>query len=230
MTTFSPKASLPYPGLPDVPNGPAAFQALATKLDDCTVPTYSTTVQRDNSNGTPLAGDMCIIENYPTSTFNQLMIWDGAAWQEFTYGTSHVYAPVWNFASGTIGNSASFGTYMLTGKRCWINAALTWGSGSGLGPGDVTVSLPTGISGAAHGSFYVWTGTGVAHNASGGSGVQNTPLTAFYSPGAPSLHLYGLDGLGRFVPPGIAQTSVHWGSSGGAGVDAMCFQIEIETQ
>lgn len=227
MTTFSPKASLPYPGLPDVPNAPSAFQALATKLDDCTVPTYSTTVQRDSSNGTPLPGDMCIIENYPTSTFNQLMIWDGAAWQEFTYGTSHPYAPVWSFTSpGTIGASASYGSYILSGKRCWINGALTWGAGSGLGPGDVTVTLPTGIAGAAHGTFYVWTGAGVAHNAAGGVGLQNTPLTAFYSPGAPALHIYGIDSSGRYVPPGTAQIPVHWGQNG----DAMCFGIEIEIQ
>lgn len=224
MTTFSPKASLPYPGLPDVPNAPSAFQALATKLDDCTVPTYTTAVQRDASNPTPLPGDMCIVENYPaTTTTNQFMIWDGVGWQEFTYGVSHVYAPVWNFAAGTIGNSASFGTYMLTGKRCWINGALTWGSGSGLGTGDVTVSLPTGISGAAHGSFYVWTGTGVAHNAASGA---NAPLTAFYSPGAPNLHIYGLNSSGQFTSPGTSQVPVHWGQLN----DAMCFQIEIETQ
>lgn len=72
----------------------------------------------------------------------QLRRWNGSAWE--TYGpvtTWTPYTPVWSGLSA-LGSSTVRGRYWKTGTRCEAVAMLAWGTGSSLGTGTITVSLP----------------------------------------------------------------------------------------
>lgn len=90
----------------------------------------------------------------------QLRRWNGSAWQ--TYGpvanwTS--YSPVWAGLTA-LGASTSHGRMRTDGNRVEIVAVLEWGTGSSLGTGALSVSLPVAAAALVGQGLMGWQGEG----------------------------------------------------------------------
>ncbi|MET8982145.1 hypothetical protein ABZX85_41835 [Streptomyces sp. NPDC004539] len=72
----------------------------------------------------------------------QLRRWNGSTWETYGPVTSWTaYTPTWAGLSA-LGASTVRGRYWKTGTRCEAAMMLAWGTGSSLGTGSITVSLP----------------------------------------------------------------------------------------
>lgn len=75
------------------------------------------------------------------------------------------YNPVWGGLTA-MGGSVSYGRVSKEGRRVEAVATLTAGTGSTLGTGNITVSLPTPANGSVPSGF-AWQGTGVFYQNDG---------------------------------------------------------------
>ncbi|MFJ5883455.1 hypothetical protein [Kitasatospora cineracea] len=81
--------------------------------------------------------------------------WNGSAWLPFGNWTG--YTPTWAGLTA-LGASTVGGRYCRIGKRVEVIAWIAWGTGSSLGTGNITVSLP--FPAADPGGAFGWQGTG----------------------------------------------------------------------
>ncbi|WP_145791608.1 hypothetical protein [Kitasatospora atroaurantiaca] len=82
--------------------------------------------------------------------------WDGSAWQ--LIGGWQSYTPTWGGLTA-LGSSTFSGRYRVLGKTVTAVAWLSWGTGSSLGTGNITVSLPMAAADPGV-SPLGWQGTG----------------------------------------------------------------------
>jgi hypothetical protein len=83
----------------------------------------------------------------------QIEFWNGSAWTAPGDWTS--YTPTWAGLTA-MGSSVSTGRWSRVGNTIDVTAQLVWGTGSTIGTGAITVSLPA----TAVGSSPRWVGTG----------------------------------------------------------------------
>lgn len=82
--------------------------------------------------------------------------WDGTTWR--LMGEWRAYTPTWAGLSA-MGASTFGGRYNQVGKRVEMVAWLNWGTGSSLGTGSITVTLPVPAADPGTG-VWGWQGTG----------------------------------------------------------------------
>lgn len=142
--------------------------------------------------------------------------WSGSAWVPTNAGTD--YTPVWSGLSA-LGAATAHGRYLRDGKRCKGIAELTWGTGSSLGTGFITVSLPFTASSAPGGNL-AWHSVG-RQTANDGSTWKE--LRGRIAPGGNSIAVYGIRASDvGWQNPG--QAGYLWGTAGAN----MCIDFDYE--
>lgn len=168
---------------------------------DITKPYYQTnqavpaTVTSTTLPPVPYAGQLA----FATDT-QALEVWDGNSW-EFAYTPWYSYTPTWSGLSALGTGFTSNGYFQITGRNVIVNGMLIGGTGTSLGTGNITVSLPFAATSITNSNFG-WTGAGRL-NPSGGNAWH--PLWPWISDGASTLSLFALrsSDLG-WVSPGTA--------------------------
>lgn len=175
---------------------------------DITKPVYLTnqavpaTVTANTLPTAPYPGQLAF-----ATDIQDLEMWDGSNWQSVV-SPWYQYTPTWSGLS-VFGTSAVYGSFQVQGRICTVNAILVGGTGTSLGTGSITVSLPFS-SAAGQNANQGWIGNGRL-NPSGGNAWH--PLWCWLQPSVNTCNLFALrsSDLG-WVTPGTAGLTWQAGS------------------
>ncbi|QMU72134.1 hypothetical protein [Streptacidiphilus sp. P02-A3a] len=147
--------------------------------------------------------------------------WDGSAsWVPYLDGNAEgawtTYTPTWSGLTA-LGASVSRGRYRKVGRTVDAVGVLEWGSGSSLGTGNVTASLP--VAALAAGGWLGWEGSGKFRQADS----LWRPVSTFVEPSATTVALWAPNASHQYVSVGTAGYT--WSNS----TCHMRFQVRYET-
>ena len=213
MSANTAKAGLTYPSLSDAPNVPSSIQTIASQLDGMVIPKYASSSAQATANPSPTAGDMCF-----RSDLNAYQQYDGSEWDSLTTGSWMTYTPTWTGLSA-LGASTSYGRYIQIGRTVHCTVGLFWGTGSTLGTGAITVSLPIPATVATTADLG-WQGLGKYRD----NLTVWYPLYGFIEPGGTVIDAYAANSSTNGIQsPGAAGFS--WSTT----YASMRLQITYET-
>lgn len=178
-----------------------------------------TTVATINGDGTVTTTDgiiaRCLASYLAPAAADTIVISESSAGSWLALGPLATAPPQWTPYTATwaglsaLGASTSASRYQRGSATVNVVNALTWGTGSSLGTGTITVSLPTPASSAPTGNL-AWYGTG---RHTGNDGTTWKELRVRVTPGATTATVYGLrsSDIGWQTP---GQAGYTWGTAG----------------
>lgn len=150
---------------------------------------------------------------------DEIHVYQGGAWQILPFGSNAWmnWTPTWSGLT-SLGLSVSSGRYRKVGTTVDLIGSLAWGSGSSLGTGNVTVSVPFAASSAPP-AVGGWQGTGRYND--GVAAYRG--MLAFLNPGGTTfiLQTQRTSDLAYTTPGNVG---LGWASGA-----SMRFQITYET-
>jgi hypothetical protein len=190
---------VPYPTLDDAPN----IETATRDLVNAAVANGVLHFADANARAATLIGDSAPFDGMLTwlNDVKRMEVYNSDTWQPYsTIPTWTDYTATWAGLS-VMGTSVSSARYLADGKRREVVATLTGGSGTSLGTGQITMTLPTPASNAVPSGFG-WHGVG---RFSQNDGTAWRLLSPVVEKGASAVNVYAVrtsdNGL---VSPGTA--------------------------
>ncbi len=168
----------PYPKLSDAPNIEPQLAALVNAAAAQTNLIFASVTARSAALPTPVAG----METWLIAE-GRKELYTGSAWVVIPpAGQAVAYTPV--FTGVTMGLGTVAGRYTRVGNLVDVSGVLNWGSGSALGTGPITVTLP--FTPATVSGNLGWQGTGMITDA----GVAFKDIIPFATSGTLAATLF----------------------------------------